>query len=68
MEVTVEVVGGGTRIVDVPDDATYGDLVAPLSVSVHEVSVQVDGRTVPADEPVGDDIERVRVVRLVAGG
>jgi sulfur carrier protein len=68
MDVTVELVGEGPRTVEVPEDATVADLVAPLPVSVHEVSVVVDGRTLPADSPVPDDATQVRVVRLIKGG
>ena len=66
MRVTVAVIGGETHELDVAEDATYGDLVAPLAYSRHEVSVLVDGRPVPEDEPVATD--RVEVVRLVKGG
>ena len=68
MDVEVELVGEGTRRVAVGDDATYADLLAPFDVSIHEVSVLVDGRPVPEDLPVDADVERVRVVRLVRGG
>ena len=60
--------GDETRTVEVPEGATYADLVAPLDVSVHEVSVMVDDRTVPEDQPIADDVDTVRVVRLVQGG
>lgn len=66
--VTVELVGEGTRELDVGADATYGDLLAPFEVSHHEVSILVEGRPVPEDAPVDDSVERVRVLRLVAGG
>lgn len=68
MEVTVELVGEGTRTVEAPPDATIADLVEPLSVSVHEVSVLVDGRRLPADARVPDDATDIRVVRLITGG
>lgn len=68
MEVAVEFVGEGTRQIEVGPGATVADLVGPLSVSIHEVSVLVDGRPLPADEPIDDDLERVQVVRLVEGG
>jgi sulfur carrier protein len=67
MSVTVELVGEGTRDVD-PEGGTYADLLEPLDVSRHEVSVLVDGRPVPEDQPVGSDVDRVRVVRLIKGG
>jgi sulfur carrier protein len=67
MTVTVELVGERTREVD-PGDGTYADLLAPFAVTRHEVSVLVDGTPVPTDAPVGPDVERVRVVRLVKGG
>jgi len=63
--VTVDVAGGETREVD---GETYGDLLAPLSVSRQEVSVLVGGRPVPTDAAVDPGVDRVRVVRLIAGG
>lgn len=66
--VTVEFVGEETRQVPVDADTTYGDLLGPFEVSHHEVSILVDGRPVPEDAAVEDSIERVRVLRLVAGG
>lgn len=66
MRVTVAVAGEGAREVEVPEGATYGDLLAPLDYSPHEVSVLVDGRPVPEDAPV--DAERVEILRLVKGG
>ena len=66
MNVTVEVVGEGTREVAVPDDAVYADLARAVDYSPHEVSVLVDGSPVPADRPV--DADRVLVLRLVKGG
>lgn len=68
MNVAVEFVGEGTRHIDVDPDATVADLVDPLPVSIHEVTVLVDGRPLPADEPIDENIERVQVVRLVEGG
>jgi sulfur carrier protein len=75
MRVTVEVVGGETREVDVDTPAdcddgeratTYADLLADLELSPHEVSVMVDGTPVPEDQPV--DADYVRVLRLIQGG
>lgn len=66
MRVTVDVAGGETREVDADAGATYADLLAPLDLSVHEVSIVVDGRPVPEDRPI--DTDAVRVVRLVKGG
>lgn len=68
MDVAVELVGEETRTVAVPDDATYGDLLAPFDVSRHEVSLVVDDRPVPADRTVDAGVESVRVVRLIKGG
>lgn len=68
MEVAVEFAGEGTRRIEVDPGATVATLVEPLPASIHEVSVLVDGRPVPADEPIGEDLDRVRVVRLVEGG
>jgi sulfur carrier protein len=66
MRVTVDVVGDATYEVDVTEDATYADLLEPVEYSQHQVSIMVDGRPVPEDQPV--DSESVRVVRLVQGG
>jgi sulfur carrier protein len=65
MDVTVEVVGETTHEVSV-EDATYADLCRAVGYSPHEVSVLVDGRPVPDDQPVGADT--VQVLRLVQGG
>lgn len=66
MHVTVEVVGEGTRDVDLDDDATYADLTRAVGYSPHEVSTLVDDTPVPADQPV--DADHVRVLRLIKGG
>lgn len=65
MTVTVELVGEQERAVD---GETYADLLGPFDVSVHEVSLLVDGRPVPEDETIPDDVERVRIIRLIQGG
>lgn len=65
MNVTVEVVGDGTYEFDV-DDATYDELLSEVGLSPHEVSVMVDGRPVPEDQPVATD--HVTVLRLIRGG
>jgi sulfur carrier protein len=66
--VTVELVGEDTRELDADAETTYGDLLAPFGVSHHEVSILVDGRPVPEDAAIEDSVERVRILRLVAGG
>jgi sulfur carrier protein len=68
MEVTVTVAGEDTRAVDVDSDATYGDLVTAVGLNPHEASVLVDGRPVPADQPVEGEVEAVTVLRLIRGG
>ncbi|QSX00640.1 ubiquitin-like small modifier protein SAMP2 [Haloterrigena alkaliphila] len=45
---------------------TYADLLREIDLSPHEVSVLVDGRPVPEDQPVESD--RVTVLRLIKGG
>lgn len=70
--VTVEVVGEDTYEVDRAEigdgsgEPTYADLCRVVGYSPHEVSVLVDGRPVPEDQPVAAD--RVQVLRLVRGG
>ncbi|KTG08137.1 small archaeal modifier protein 2 [Haloprofundus marisrubri] len=66
MDVSVEVVGEERHEVAVDDDATYADLVSAVDLSPHEVSVLVDGRPVPEDQPV--EADRVKVLRLIKGG
>ncbi|MHC3379211.1 ubiquitin-like small modifier protein SAMP2 [Haloarcula sp. H-GB5] len=66
MHVTVEIAGEDTHELEVDANATYGDLLAPVDLSPHEVSVLVDGEHVPTDQPVEHDY--VRVVRLIKGG
>jgi sulfur carrier protein len=64
MEVTVDVKGGECRQVDA--EGTYADLLDAVDLSPHEASVLVDGRLVPADDPIETDA--VTVLRLVRGG
>ncbi|WP_254762441.1 ubiquitin-like small modifier protein SAMP2 [Natrinema marinum] len=45
---------------------TYADLLREIDLSPHEVSVLVDGRPVPEDQPVEHD--HVTVLRLIKGG
>ena len=66
MHVTVEIAGEDTHELEVDADATYADLLAPVDLSPHEVSVLVDGEHVPTDQPVEHD--HVQVVRLIKGG
>lgn len=67
MTVTVELIGEGSRELE-SDGKTYADLLDPFDVSKHEVSVLVDGRPVPEDQPVDGDVDRVEVIRLIQGG
>lgn len=67
MTVTVELVGEDSREVDA-SGKRYADLLAPFDVSHHEVSILVEGRPVPEDEQIGDDVEHVRVLKLIKGG
>ncbi|MFC7324898.1 ubiquitin-like small modifier protein 2 [Halorubrum rutilum] len=66
MRVSVEVVGEGTRAVDLPDDATYDDLVREAGYHPQEASALVDGSPVPGDRIV--DADEVRILRLIKGG
>lgn len=66
MDVTVEVVGEESHEVAVESEATYADLLAAVDLSPHEVSVLVDGRPVPEDQPVETD--QIQVLRLIKGG
>lgn len=65
MDVTLEIVGEDEHTFEVTDE-TYGDLLAALDINRHLVTVMVDGRPVPEDQPV--DTDHVRVVRLIKGG
>ncbi|AEN06628.1 ubiquitin-like small modifier protein 2 [Halolamina sp.] len=66
MEVTARVVGESEERLTLPDDADYAALVRELGYSPHEVTVLVDETPVPEDAPV--EADRVKVLRLVAGG
>ncbi|WP_255190585.1 ubiquitin-like small modifier protein SAMP2 [Natronobeatus ordinarius] len=72
MRVTVDVKGEGTYEVDLEDrvgngeEPTYADLLTDVELSPHEVSVLVDGRPVPEDQPV--EVDHVTVLRLIKGG
>lgn len=66
MQVTVDVKGEETTAVEAPADATYADLLDAVDVSPQTVTVLVDGRPVPEDQPVETD--HVTVLRLVKGG
>ncbi|WP_394740776.1 ubiquitin-like small modifier protein SAMP2 [Natronococcus roseus] len=72
MRVTVDVKGEGSHELDLEEVATdapeptYADLLREIGLSPHEVSVLVDGRPVPEDQPV--ESERVTVLRLIKGG
>ena len=48
------------------EEPTYADLLSAVDLSPHEVSVLVDGRPVPEDQPV--EVEHVTVLRLIKGG
>lgn len=72
MRVTVDIKGEDSRELDLEDVATdapeptYADLLRAVGLSPHEVSVLVEGRPVPEDQPV--ESERVTVLRLIKGG
>lgn len=69
MELSVEVVGEGTRAVDLDDAATYADVLRAVDLSPHEATVLVDGTPVPEDRPVDPGgAESVTVLRLIKGG
>lgn len=66
MQVTVTVAGEEPTAVELPADATYEDLLHAVDSSRHEATVLVEGRPVPADQPVAADA--VTVLELVKGG
>lgn len=82
MRVTVDVAGEDSYEIDLealerddtdspattaePGQASYADLLERIGLSPHEVSVLVDGRPVPEDQPV--ESTHVTVVRLIKGG
>ncbi|ELY90569.1 hypothetical protein C483_10931 [Natrialba hulunbeirensis JCM 10989] len=61
---------GGDSSADTAEDKeakpTYADLLREIDLSPHEVSVLVEGRPVPEDQPV--ESEQVTVLRLIKGG
>ncbi|MFP9191546.1 ubiquitin-like small modifier protein SAMP2 [Natronosalvus vescus] len=70
--VTVDVKGEGVQELafeSLEDDGevpTYADALAAVDLSPHEVSVLVDGRPVPEDQPI--DTETMTVLRMIKGG
>ena len=74
MRVTVDVKGEATHEFELgaleadadSGDPTYADLLREVDLSPHEVSVLVNGRPVPEDQPVESD--HVTVLRLIKGG
>ncbi|MWV41800.1 ubiquitin-like small modifier protein 2 [Natrialba sp. INN-245] len=69
MHVTVDVKGEDTHEVELEaadGRPTYADLLGEVDLSPHEVSVLVDGRPVPEDQPI--ESEHVTVLRLIKGG
>lgn len=66
MRVSVDVVNGGEHEVSLGEESTYADVLGAVDLNVHEATVLVEGRPVPADAAV--ETESVQVLRLVAGG
>lgn len=66
MRVTVDIVGERTDEYELPDDATYADLIREAGYHPQEASVLVDGAPVPGDRVV--DTESVKLLRLIKGG
>jgi sulfur carrier protein len=66
MELTVEVAGEDTEVVELDDGATYAEVVEAVGLHPQEASVLVDGRPVPGDQAV--DTDSVTVLRLIKGG
>ncbi len=72
--ITVDVKGEGTHKLERSaletagevGSLTYTDVLTHLELSPHEVSVLVDGRPVPEDQPV--EAEHMTVLRLIKGG
>ncbi len=65
MHVTVDVLGDGVEELEIAE-GTYGDILTAVDLSPNEATVLVDGRPVPADEPV--TATEVTVLRLIKGG
>ncbi len=68
MKVTVKLFVGEvcSRDVEIPDGATYFDLLSFLKVNPETVVVFKDGVPVAFDSPVRGD--RIEVMRVVSGG
>ncbi|XGI83848.1 ubiquitin-like small modifier protein 2 [Halorutilales archaeon Cl-col2-1] len=68
MEITAEVMNGDTYEVDVEDDAVYAEILDEVGLNPEGAVVVVDGRPVPEDGRVSDDVDRVKIMRTVSGG
>lgn len=66
MQVSVRVMNGEDRELELDDDATYGDVLDRLGVPRDAAAVLVDGRPVPEGEAI--ESRTVTVMRTVSGG
>jgi sulfur carrier protein len=66
VHVTVDLAGADSRELELPEDATYDDLLSAVDLHPQRAAVLVDGRPVAGDGPVEHD--RVTAVRLIKGG
>ncbi|MFP8889777.1 ubiquitin-like small modifier protein SAMP2 [Natrialbaceae archaeon A-CW2] len=67
--ITVDIKGEEVRELEreaLGPDPTYADALAAVDLSPHEVSVLVDGRPVPEDQPL--EAAEMTVLRLIKGG
>ncbi|MDY6776391.1 MAG: ubiquitin-like small modifier protein 2 [Halobacteria archaeon] len=68
MEITAEVMNGDSYEVEVEDDAVYAEILDEVGLNPEGAVVVVEGRPVPEDGRVSEDIEEVKVMRTVSGG
>lgn len=70
MLVSVKVLAGGVseRAVELPDDASYEQLLTALGLGVEEFVVLRGGRAAPLDELVREGEGDIRILRVVSGG
>ncbi len=68
MKVTARVMNGDDHEVELPEDATYARLLDEIGENPEAAVVVVDGRPVPEDARIDDEVREVKVMRTISGG
>jgi len=66
MKITARIMNGGEHVVQLPDGATYEELLDEVGENPQSAVVVVDGTPVPEDAKV--ETKEVTVMRTISGG